>query len=175
MNIVSMGKSQILALEALIRVSYGEPWEDIVDNINSQLGEEMNSNSLNLPGFVRIEIKRDGKLVEVLSPNQFFYNPPTETVSIIRDVLNKLGINLISRKDFISSRDVTFKADESILLVKIEEGFWETWIIYWKGIPYGAIKTSGNFWDRSTDLVIDIPTSPYNASKREIEAFCKTI
>lgn len=175
MNDISMKNNENLVREALLRVLFGEPWEDVVDNIKPRLGEEVNSNSVNLPGFSRIEIKMDGELLYVLMPREFFYNPPPKYVYTVRDILKRMGINLISRRDFISARDATFKADESILLVKTEEGFWETWIIVWEGITCGAIKISGNFWDRSTDLVIDIPTSAEKAVKREIETFSKTI
>ena len=164
-----MEKNKNLARESLLRVLYGEPWEEIVDDITSRLGEEKNLNCLELPGFARIEIKRDGKLIEVFHRTDFFYNPPTKEVFAVREVLNMTGLELISREDFISNPKVTLKTGESTLLIQVEQGFWSTWIIIWEGIPYGAIKISGNFWDRSTDLVIDIPTSVEKAVRREIE------
>lgn len=127
---------------------FGESWEERIDE---------NSNCLYLKCLCRIKIKRDGQEILNFYRTEFFLNPPTKEVQLMREVLEELGIELIPRKDFRSSTSVTVKVSEITQLIQVESGFWSKWRIVFKGINCGVIKESGNFYDRDADIIIDIP------------------
>lgn len=127
---------------------FGESLEERIDD---------NSNCLYLKRLNRIEIKQNGKSVLYSYRTEFFMNPPTSEVQLMREILELLGIELISREDFQSSPSVTVKVSEKTQLIQVESGFWSKWLIVFGIIPCGAIKESGNFWDRGADIIIDIP------------------
>lgn len=106
----------------------------------------------------RIEVKQDGKTVLLCRRREYFTNPPTKEVSLIRELIGVLQIELLPRKDFISSGKVTVKATLPTELVQTEAGFWSQWdIVVGNTIKYGSIKECGNFYDRNADIIIDVP------------------
>lgn len=130
-------------------VWFGESWEETT---------EEHSNCLHLSNLSRVEIKRDGKSIDWETRTKFFLNPPTERVQMMRDILSIIGLGVIPRKDFRSSGKVTVVSTPSIQLEQTESGFRSEWLILLEGVKFGSIEECGNFWDRSADIIIDIPS-----------------
>lgn len=118
---------------------------------------EDNSNCLHLRRLNYINIEIDGKTVLHSYRTDFFLNPPTEEVQLMREVLKILDIELIPCNDFQSSPSVTVKVSKQTQFIQVEAGFGSKWQIVFGGIPCGAIEESGNFYDRDADIIIDIP------------------
>lgn len=119
--------------------------------------QEDNSNCLYLRYLCRIEVRKKGKTLLVGSRNDYFWNPPTLEVHLIREILDALQIELIARKDFVSSGRVTVKVTAPTELVQTESGFWSRWNIRVGEREYGFIKETGNFYDRDAEIIIDVP------------------
>lgn len=145
--------NQILAAETLGRtLACGEPTDCVVDNISSRLGQNGDIHNLKLKSLSYITIKEGEKVIQrVFGPN-IFNLPPTEICHIIKVMLDTFLYNI----QFHENRDLEISAKSGFSFENISMGFETVWEIKAESIVIGRIYERGSFYDRTTDIEIDV-------------------
>lgn len=141
-----LGKSA----ETLVRVFAGEPVDRVLDDISSQPSQNGDEHCVRLERLFTIHVKR-GDIHLSCSREQLFSYPPIYEASLIQGIFQTLELDPQPYR----CSDVIIKAPYFMRFIQVESGFWTSWEVYFLDQCIGKMKTTGNFWDRSSEIILD--------------------
>lgn len=152
--------NQLFATVALAETLAGNPIGEVVDNISSHLGKDSSDSCLHLQTLTRIHVSFDGKFSLFCRRKEFFQYPAVFDAHFTQELFNILGLDM---EEYRCS-DVILKSKGEVSFKSVGTGFRTEWKVFLDNTCIGKIEEIGSFYDRSSEIKLDIPSSSSSRS-----------